>query len=146
MEEYNKKLKQRIRKIREENNLSQQQVADELGISRNAFIAMEIGETTIINEKYLKFAQKYDKSFSSSVEGYEKTQTDGREMHELAFEYEKQKAEIVQNYENILLEKERQILELQNQIKELKRTEKNLNDYIDRILASQAASSTEEND
>ena len=146
MEDYNKRLKQRIREVREQNKISQQQAADELGISRNAYIAMEIGKTTIVNENYLKFAQKYDESFTPFVSGYVSKDASVKREKALSFEYEKRQAEIIQHYENLILEKDKHIAELQKQILEHERTERNLNDYIDRYIRFQAVSSTGEND
>ncbi len=50
-------LGERIRKFRKENNLTQQQLADLLGVSRESISMYERGERTPRYEKLIKLAQ-----------------------------------------------------------------------------------------
>lgn len=89
-----KEVRKRILKKRNEKKISQQRVADLLGISRTAFRNLESGKTRIINENVLKFADITGTSATELLCGYDPTR-------ELKIEHEKTRKEYEEKLEEL---------------------------------------------
>ena len=50
----------RVKELRQENNLTQQQMADTLGIDRSNYSKYELGKLEISNEMLVKLAKFFD--------------------------------------------------------------------------------------
>lgn len=97
-------MKNNLRRIRERLGLSQQEAADRMGISRNAFRKLEDGSTRIINKNVEIFAEAmgvsvdeclFDVSGQTKVESELREEQDANEKLRAAVEYyEKQIEEL----------------------------------------------------
>lgn len=63
-------IKKNLKKARKERKLTQDEVADSIGMTRQAYCNMERGKTDILNKKVYKLAEFYDMSVESLILGY----------------------------------------------------------------------------
>ena len=70
----NESIKQNIRKLREERNLSQRKMAEAIGIARNSYRKLEKGKTRIINDSVVKIAEWAGISLEELILGYMPTE------------------------------------------------------------------------
>lgn len=66
-----KKIKTNIQHAREKRSLSQEEMADRLGISRQAYMRIESGETTLIHKQLQEIADQCGISIGKLMFGYE---------------------------------------------------------------------------
>ncbi|MBO4605703.1 MAG: helix-turn-helix transcriptional regulator [Bacteroidales bacterium] len=66
----NSSIKKNIAKVRESLNLTQAEMADKLGISRQAYINLEHGKTAVINKQITKMAETCDMPEEKIMYGY----------------------------------------------------------------------------
>ena len=104
-----KVVKQRIKAFRKESKLSQKELADKIGISRNAYIGIENGETRIFNEKLQKIAEITDTSVEKIVLGYEPVEGANLKLGEAKVEYEAKLSHLQEEFEKRLKEKDETI-------------------------------------
>lgn len=83
-----KEVKRRILRKRNEKKISQQHIADLLGISRTAFRDLESGNTRIINENVFKFADITETSAEEILFGYDVVSELKTEIEETKKRYE----------------------------------------------------------
>ena len=120
-----KTVKQRIKTYRKESKLSQKELADKIGISRNAYIGIENGNTRIFNEKLQKIAELTDTTIEKLVLGYEPVENADMKLGEIQVEFKEKTRKMQEEYESRLAEKDNTILllkELVNSLQESIRT------------------------
>lgn len=83
----NTSIKENIRKIRKERRMTQEEMADMLGISITAYRDLERGSTSIMNGNVLRLAELLNTSTEELVLGYRPIQMPGRKLEEMQAEY-----------------------------------------------------------
>ena len=129
----NASIKQNLAKLRESMNLTQAEMADKLGISRQAYINLEHGKTAVINKQITKIAETYNVPEEKVMYGYSMEEVSSAMLQENEACKEQMTAVIEERDEEIsslkekldvlteLIFAERQNIKTQNQlIEELK--------------------------
>ena len=80
-------IKENIRKLRKERRMTQEAIANQLGISTNAYGEIERGSTSIMNAHVLRIAKLLDTSTEELVLGYRPIQIPGKKLEEMQAEY-----------------------------------------------------------
>lgn len=80
-------IKENIRKLRLERKISQLELANQLGISANAYGALERGRTSIVNANVIKLAELLETSTEELVLGYRPIQMPGKKLEEMQAQY-----------------------------------------------------------
>ena len=80
-------IKENIRKLRKERRMTQEAIANQLGISTNAYGEIERGSTSIMNAHVLRIAKLLDTSTEELVLGYRPVQMPGKKLEEMKAEY-----------------------------------------------------------
>lgn len=80
-------VKKNITAMRKGLGLTQQEMADRLGISRNAYRRIESGETALLNDYLLQIAAILDRTADELVLGYAPVEKDSRTLAELREKY-----------------------------------------------------------
>ena len=83
----NTSIKENIRKFRKERKMTQEEIADMLGISITAYRDLERGSTSIMNGHFLRMAELFDTSTEELVLGYRPAQLPGKKLEEMQAEY-----------------------------------------------------------
>ena len=83
----NTSIKENIRKIRKERKMTQEEMADMLGISITAYRDLERGSTSIMNGNVLRMAELLQTSTEELVLGYRPIQMPGKKLEEIQAEY-----------------------------------------------------------
>ena len=83
----NTSIKENIRKIRKERKMTQEEMADMLGISITAYRDLERGGTSIMNGNVLRLAELLNTSTEEIVLGYRPIQMPGKKLEEMKAEY-----------------------------------------------------------
>lgn len=112
----NETIKKNILKIREEMNLTQGEFADLVGISRNAFRAIERGETKIFNDNISAIAAASGRSAEEVVLGYKPIENADQVLREAKSAFGAEMNEVVQRYEDLLRQKDEKIEDLKKQV------------------------------
>ena len=110
-----KSVKERIRKYRKRSRLSQKEMADRLGISRTAYIALETGETRLFNANLQKIAGETGTSLEELVLGYHPVKDAATALEETRERFDERLKTLTEDYERRLREKDRNI-ELLNRL------------------------------
>lgn len=82
----NSTIKENIRRIRKSKGLTQEEMADRLGISLTAYRDLEKGSTSIMNSNINKIAEITGTSTEEIVLGYRPSQSEGR-LEDIESEY-----------------------------------------------------------
>lgn len=116
------KAKDRIKQLREEHHLSQEQVAEKMGISPNSYGKLERGETKLTLEKLEQIANIFDMDIVELINTEEKVSY--QVMHygtgTNAFHIENSEKELLKENEKLLLiisHKDEQIESLKREIR-----------------------------
>ena len=83
----NTSIKENIRRIRKERRMTQEEMADMLGISITAYRDLERGSTSIMNGNVLRLAELLNTSTEEIVLGYRPVQMPGKKLEEMKAEY-----------------------------------------------------------
>ena len=83
----NTSIKENIRKIRKERRMTQEEMADMLGISITAYRDLERGSTSIMNGNVLRLAELLNTSTEEIVLGYRPIQLPGKKLEDMQAEY-----------------------------------------------------------
>lgn len=67
----NRSIKENILRLREERGMTQEYVADSIGISLNAYWGIEKGKTSLISQRIYQLASIFNVSVSEIVFGYD---------------------------------------------------------------------------
>lgn len=89
-------IKDNLRKFRKTRKLTQEDIANHLGISLTAYRDLERGNTAMVNGNILKLAELYDTSTEEIVLGYRPIQMPGKALEEIHAEY-KGRVEILES-------------------------------------------------
>ena len=120
----NKSIKDNIRRIRMARKITQEEMADRLGISPTAYRDFEKGGTTIINNNVMKFADLLDTTTEEIVLGYRPTQIEGATLEDIRSEYGTRISVLdrrIEDLENLVKAKEETIATQKEIIKMLKK-------------------------
>ena len=101
-----KTVKQRIKAYRKQSKLSQKEIADQIGISRNAYIGIENGDTRIFNEKLQKIAEVTDTTIEKLVLGYEPVENAEYKLGEAKMDFDEKYRRLQEDYEARIREKD----------------------------------------
>lgn len=95
----NNSVKKNIAVLRKRLGLTQQEMAEKLGISRNAYRRIESGETALVNDCLLRIASILDSTADELVLGYAPRENDGPTLNELRTRYLQESAEKERMYQ-----------------------------------------------
>lgn len=90
----NTSIKENIRNIRKGRKMTQEEMADMLGISITAYRDLERGNTSIMNSHVLRLAELLNTSTEEIVLGYRPVQMPGKKLEEMKAEYSDRIAEL----------------------------------------------------
>lgn len=117
-------VKKNITAVRKGLGLTQQEMADRLGISRNAYRRIESGETALLNDYLLQIAAILDRTADELVLGYAPVEKDSRTLAELREKYlqdgieqERKSQERISALERTVLLQEKRIALLEDLVK-----------------------------
>lgn len=117
-------VKKNITAMRKGLGLTQQEMADRLGISRNAYRRIESGETALLNDYLLQIAAILDRTADELVLGYAPVEKDSRTLAELREKYlqdgieqERKSQERISALEQTVLLQEKRIALLEDLVK-----------------------------
>ena len=117
----NTSIKFNIRKIRKENNLTQEEMAHKLGISLTAYRDLETGKTSMMSGHISRIASLLNSSAEEIVLGYRPVQMPMESLKEMETGYEKRIAELEKEVEYLkkLIKSQEDIIETKTQIIEM---------------------------
>ncbi len=92
-------IKDNIRKIRKERQLTQEDIAHRLGISVTAYRDLEKGATNIVNGNVIRLAELLETSTEEIVLGYRPVQMQGKRLEEIKEEYNGRVADLEREVE-----------------------------------------------
>ena len=92
-------IKDNIRRIRKEQQITQEEMAHRLGISVTAYRDLERGSTNIVNGNIMKLAELLETSTEEIVLGYKPVRMPEKELKEMEEEYNGRVAELEQEVE-----------------------------------------------
>lgn len=98
----NDSIKNNVFKLRQERNMSQREVAEALGISRNAYRGIEMGKTMLISEKVFMFAEWAGVTPEEIVLGFAPSKDSSRMLKDARERFNTRVKELVDEYENKL--------------------------------------------
>lgn len=117
-------VKKNITAIRKQLGLTQQEMADRMGISRNAYRRIESGETALVNDYLLQIASILDKTADELVLGYTPPENYGRTLEDLREKYyqegmekEKKSREAIASLQQTVMAQEKRIALLEDLVK-----------------------------
>ena len=117
-------VKKNITAIRKQLGLTQQEMADRMGISRNAYRRIESGETALVNDYLLRIASILDKTADELVLGYTPPENYGRTLEDLREKYyqegmekEKKSREAIASLQQTVMAQEKRIALLEDLVK-----------------------------
>lgn len=108
-----------LARIRENLNLTQDQMADRVGISRMTLSNLENEHTRIINKHVLRFAEVNDISPEELVLGY-KPEENGQALEQARAEYGMERDALIADYEDRISALNAKIEDLTRQITDLR--------------------------
>ena len=98
----NDSIKNNVFKLRQERNMSQREVAEALGISRNAYRGIEMGKTMLISEKVFMLAEWAGVTPEEIVLGFAPSKDSSRMLKDARERFNTRVKELVDEYENKL--------------------------------------------
>ena len=98
----NDSIKNNVFKLRQERNMSQREVAEALGISRNAYRGIEMGKTMLISEKVFLLAEWAGVTPEEIVLGFAPSKDSSRMLKDARERFNTRVKELVDEYENKL--------------------------------------------
>lgn len=114
-----KQIKESIRRCREESGLTQKEIAQKIGISRNAYADLENGGTRIFNEHLEKIASETSRSVEELVFGFTPVEDASKKLEEDRLQFDSRMKATVEEYERRLSEKDMLIEVLQKLVAQL---------------------------
>ena len=98
----NDSIKNNVFKLRQERNMSQREVAEALGISRNAYRGIEMGKTMLISEKVFLLAEWAGVTPEEIVLGFAPSKDSSRMLKDARERFNTRVKELIDEYENKL--------------------------------------------
>ncbi len=126
----NSVIKSNIYLKRKELSLTQEDVAQKLGISVTAYRDLERGNTNMLNPHIPKIAEVLETSIEELILGYFPLAKDAEELEDLEKKYAGSLRQKDEEYENNLKALKNQITQMQTAIDSLQETVKTKNDII----------------
>lgn len=117
-------IKENIRRARKKRNITQEEMADRLGISLTAYRDLEKGGTAVVHGKVIKMAELLDTSTEEIVLGYRPSQLESRTLEDVRAQYGSQICILEQriaDLEKLVLSLEGQVASKDEIIKMLKK-------------------------
>ena len=108
------KIGKNLVKVREELNITQQQMADRVGFSRATLSSLENDRTHILNEKFVQFAEANNIPPGELVLGYKPNESH-QTLEQVRAEYGMERESLVAEYEARISALETRIDELRQQ-------------------------------
>ena len=136
----NDSIKDNIYRLRKKQALTQEQMANKIGISRNAYADIESGNTRVLSDKVERMALMNEISVEELCLGYKPVKP-GYKENELKASFEKELQKIKAAYEKDLKDKDKEIASLLALVDSLKRTIS----YQEQIILMQRKHQGEEN-
>ena len=94
----NRSIKENILKLREERKLTQEHVADIMGITSNAYWSIETGKTQLISKRIFQIAKIFDVSVNDIIYGHDiEKEILAKFLEENQTRYEKEKASAIKD-------------------------------------------------
>ena len=94
----NRSIKENILKLREERKLTQEHVADIMGITSNAYWSIETGKTQLISKRIFQIAKIFDVSVNDIIYGHDiEKEILTKFLEENQTRYEKEKASAIKD-------------------------------------------------
>lgn len=124
-------IKKHICRKRNELHLTQNEVANKVGISLTAYRELESGKTQMLNSKIEKIANAFEMSTEELVLGYEPNPEGSKRLEELRFRHESQLEEQRSRYEEIISRLNDKISDLERLIRTLEATISDKNEIIE---------------
>ncbi len=114
----NDSIKNNLFKLRLERNMSQREVAEALGISRNAYRGIEMGKTMLISEKVFMLAEWAGVTPEEIVLGFAPSKDSSRMLKDARERFNTRVKELVDEYENKLGDARKENEYLRERLKE----------------------------
>ena len=124
-----KELRDNISRIRQEKNLSQEEMAQKLGVTRVTYSKFESGKTRLIHKKVERFAELNDVSPAELVLGY-KVSEEIHTLQQAQADYGRKRQEIIDEYEARIGALNKEIADLKQQLADLRDSIDTKNDVI----------------
>ena len=105
-------IKENIRRARKKRNITQEEMADRLGISLTAYRDLEKGGTAVVHGKVIKMAELLDTSTEEIVLGYRPSQLESRTLEDVRAQYGSQICILEQRISDL----EKLVLSLEGQV------------------------------
>ena len=97
----NRSIKENILKLREERKLTQEHVADIMGITSNAYWGIETGKTQLISKRIFQIAKIFDVSVNDIIYGHDiEKEILTKFLEENQGKYEKEKASAIKDLQS----------------------------------------------
>lgn len=114
----NSTIKENIRRIRNSQGLTQEQMAGRLGISLTAYRDLETGKTSMMNANVAKIAMMFDTTIEELVLGYRPVQMPEKVLRETQEKYGKHIDTMKKRIEDLekLVESLQETIETKNEI------------------------------
>ena len=94
----NRSIKENILKLREDRKLTQEHVADIMGITSNAYWSIETGKTQLISKRIFQIAKIFDVSVNDIIYGHDiEKEILTKFLEENQTRYEKEKASAIKD-------------------------------------------------
>ena len=94
----NRSIKENILKLREERKLTQEHVADIMGITSNAYWSIETGKTQLISKRIFQIAKIFEVSVNDIIYGHDiEKEILTKFLEENQTRYEKEKASAIKD-------------------------------------------------
>lgn len=121
-----KSVKENLRRVRKGLNLTQQEMAERVGLSRNAYASLENGPTRILNDAVEKVAQIAEMPLTELVTGYPSPVQLKAELERVRSD----SAHRIGELEALLAAREREIATLNDHIESIKDSLRTKDDII----------------
>ena len=105
-------IKQNIRKARKKRNITQEEMADRLGISLTAYRDLEKGGTSVMHGKVIKMAELLETSTEEIVLGYHPSELEAGTLEDVRTQYGNQ----ICTLEQIVFDLRKHICTLESQM------------------------------
>lgn len=123
-------IKKNLENIRKSMHLSQEDMADALGVARNTYRNIEKGDTRLISDTVLKIAEFADLSPEEVVLGYLPVEDRDRTLQDVREKYSERIRTLTDEYEARLERKREKIAHLDELLKEKDNRIRTLESYV----------------
>lgn len=100
----NNSIKNNLRHLRVSRNITQKEMAEQLGMTRSNYLCIESGETRLISDTIDKFAEVVGVSTEEVLLGYKPNEDEAKVLEETKLQYARERKELVDEYEQKLVD------------------------------------------